>query len=86
MDEKEKAFMELNKPVAGRERTWDECGIEEKIGRLRRVIHELRWVVDDMLRRTRYFEEHRHDHSGQIVVPLRSKYGEVEARGRDLLA
>jgi hypothetical protein len=70
-----------------RDKRWDECGIEEKVERLRQELRGFRWWRDQVERRTQHFEEHQHDAFGNIVIPLRSKHGYgMEASSRDLLA
>lgn len=83
MDEKEASAQALTPP---RREPWDKCGIEEKVERLRQELLGLRWILNDIRRRSRDFENHQHDVCGSIVVPLRSKYDGQEAMGRDLLA
>ena len=65
---------------------WSECGIEEKVERLRREIQNLRWGMNDVRRRTRTFEEHEYNAKGEVVAPVRSQYSEGEAGTIDLLA
>lgn len=65
---------------------WEECGIEEKVERLRRELQAIRWALNEVRRRTRSFEEHEHNSKGEVVVPIRSKYSEGEASARDILA
>ncbi len=65
---------------------WDECGIEEKVERLRGALRDLRWGLNDVRRRTAHFENHQHDALGQIVVPLNPRFSQGEASARDLLA
>lgn len=69
-----------------RSQSWDECGIEEKVERLRREVQNLRWGLNDMRRRTAHFEQHEHNAKGEVVVPLRERGGQGEASGRDMLA
>lgn len=69
-----------------RAKAWGECGIEEKVERLRRALIELRWGVQDARRRAHHFDDHAHDASGHVVVPLRSTWGEAEPMSIDVLA
>lgn len=77
---------QIGTPSLGRDKTWDESGIEEKVERLRRAVRDLRWGIQDARRRARQFEDHQHSALGDVVVPLRSKYDEDGAMGRDPLA
>ena len=65
---------------------WNECGIEEKVERLRRAVNDLRWAVNAARRQSRDFEHHQHDAKGEIVVPLHTKYSEDEGSCFDSLA
>ena len=68
----------------GREKTWDECGIEEKVERLRRVLRDLGMVAQRAERVAGMANEraihHRHDLIGLPMMPLdTSKYAGPEA-------
>jgi hypothetical protein len=65
---------------------WDDCGLEEKIERLRRALRDYRWSYAHMMKRTQQFENHKHDLSGEIVVSLHTRGGEGEASMFDVLA
>lgn len=89
MDEKKDTTAQQIDGIMGRriDGPWDACPIEEKIERLRQELRGLRWALNDIRQRTQYFDEHAHDAKGEIVVPLRRKYGQGEAAsGRDFLA
>ena len=86
MDEKNDQMIQ-KLTSAHRDKTWDECGIEEKVERLRRELMGWRWQITDLRRRTETFENHQHDSRGEIVVPLHSRsHGVGEASTRDMLA
>lgn len=74
--------------MASREKTWDECGIEEKVERLRRELRSQGFGLQRAQRDAANFREHEHNVHGEIVIPLRSKHGgaDSEERSRDPLA
>ncbi len=70
-----------------RDLKWEECGIEEKVERLREELRGHRWALQQAQNEAHILQEHEHNAKGEIVVPLRSKRGYgVEARTRDMLA
>ena len=71
-----------------REKKWDECGIEEKVERLRRELLNQRWQVRQGYQNAEALQEHAHSATGEIVVPLHRKRGQGESAGtpRDPLA
>lgn len=71
-----------------RQKTWEECGIEEKVERLRRVMQDLGLVAQRAERVAGSAQErvihHRHDAIGLPMMPLdNSRYG-GEAGGEKL--
>ena len=88
MDEKQSVAQAIVGSDIRREHdfAWNDCGIEEKVERLRREIQNLRYMMKDVRRRTRTFEEHEHNAKGEVVAPIRSKYSEGEASMWDMLA
>jgi len=76
--------------VAAREKTWDECGIEEKVGRLRDVLRYIETMaqhtLDNMKRLDSQFEQHAHDGQDRVMVKLGRERAEPPLgylRGRD---
>jgi hypothetical protein len=59
---------------AARERRWHECGLEEKVERLRNILrHDIRiagQTLNLLSRDVRLLSEHTHDGRGQIAVPM----------------
>lgn len=72
--------------IGAQHSSWNESSIEEKIERLRREVQNLRWMLNDVRRRTKTFEEHEHNAKGEVVAPIRSKFSGDEASMRDTLA
>lgn len=71
---------------AVRHKTWDECGIEEKVDRLRRELLAQRYQVRAALEATEGLREHEHSATG-IMVPLHRRHGQGMVAGeRDPLA
>jgi hypothetical protein len=78
-----------------REKTWDECGIEEKVERVRRAMRDQRYMVDSTFRLVSAASEtvHAHQHNnvtGEVLKPANRYDGlagpEGSARSFDPLA
>jgi len=70
---------------AMRELTWDECGIEEKVERLRREFRMARDIQEYTARTAGDAAEIARDHShgdhGQVLTPVRRHGGHAELAG-----
>lgn len=78
---------------ARREKTRDECGIEERLERLRAVEQQRNAFANDLLmnvrERVEKLEQHSHGQHGEVTVPLRyhgHSGGMVAGRSYDPLA
>jgi len=66
---------------------WTACTVEVKLDRLRRVLRDLRWTLDQARRHAAQFESHEHNAKGEVVVPLHLRGGQGEgASSYDTLA
>lgn len=54
-----------------RPKPWAECGIEEKVERLRFELLNLRYTAAIARQTERMFENHIHDAQGVVAVPVR---------------
>ena len=83
MNEKDNVAQKIDRLMQPK---WDECGIVEKVERLRQELYSIRWSLNAARRVASAFEEHEHNIKGEIVVPFHTKRGQDEAMGRDVLA
>ncbi len=75
----------INRP--SREKTWDECGIEEKVERLRRAMRDQKHMVDASWRTASaandLARQHQHNPStGAVLAEVNRHGGGAEAMGR----
>lgn len=64
---------------AYREKTWDECGIEEKVERLRGVLQDTRSWNRSLAEQQRHVQPHQHGQHGEILI-AQGGYGLVGAQ------
>lgn len=74
-------------PMPSREKTWDECGIEDKVERLRRVMREQKHMLDAAWRTASaasdLARQHQHNPStGAVLSEVNRHGGGAEAMGR----
>lgn len=71
---KEEAGAKISEVMAAREKRWDECGLEEKVERLRRQLMQQRNVAEAAYRTAdeakRVASEHQHGQYGSVMVPV----------------
>jgi hypothetical protein len=72
-----------NESMAKREKTWDECGIEEKVERIRHQLRQLRDMSQYVARTASEAKEiavsHQHNHAtGEVLRPVQ-RHGGAEA-------
>ena len=72
---------------ASREKTWDECGIEEKVERLHRAMRDQKHMVEVAYRTASTASDlaHGHQHNpatGEVLKPANDRRGGAEVMGR----
>ncbi len=83
---KEEAIGKLGEAMmAKREKTWDECGIEEKVERLRQQLRNHRDMSGHTYRRASeahdLAQNHQHSPTGEVLKPARERGGAEQAGG-----
>lgn len=72
-----------NKAMAKRDKTWDECGIEEKVERLRMMLMRTResaqYAAKNASAANDLAERHQHNHAtGEVLRPVQRHGGAME--------
>ena len=67
-----------NKIMAARDRTWAECGLEQKVERVRDALLRVERILDATHKRAndalRTAKGHDHNAAGEVMVPAAEKY------------
>lgn len=74
-------------PMPSREKTWDECGIEDKVERLRRAMRNQKHLVEGAFQTAHgaHLVAHTHQHNavtGEVLAPVNKHHGGAESAGR----